>query len=204
MNRVVVTGLGALTPIGNSVAEFWDGLVAGKCGIDFITRFDTADFRCKLAAEVKNFDPLLRIDKPTVRKTDLYTQYALYAAAEAMEDSALEGKVAPEDFGVYFGSGVGGINTLCAEQDLIREAGPKKVSPQFIPKMIINIAAGQIAIRYGAHGNAMCSAPALRAPIPSVRRTAPSGTGTQKRFFAVARKRRSIRSPLLVLSIVWR
>lgn len=156
MNRVVVTGLGALTPIGNSVSEFWDGLVAGRCGIDFITRFDTADFRCKLAAEVKNFDPLLRIDKPTVRKTDLYTQYALYAAAEAMEDSALEGKVAPEDFGVYFGSGVGGINTLCAEQDLIREAGPKKVSPQFIPKMIINIAAGQIAIRYGAHGNAMC------------------------------------------------
>ena len=156
MRRVVVTGLGAVTPIGNNMEEYWNGLVNGVNGIAPITRFDTTDFKSKLAAEVKNFDPSAVLDKGTVRKTDLYTQYALVSADEAMQDSGLAGNIAEEELGVYFGSGVGGIETTLENHDGILAGGPKKVSPQFVPKMIINIAAGQIAIRFNAHGNAMC------------------------------------------------
>ena len=156
MRRVVVTGLGAVTPIGNNMNEYWNGLVTGVNGIAPITRFDTTEFKSKLAAEVKNFDPSAVLDKGTVRKTDLYTQYALVSADEAMQDSGLAGNIAEEELGVYFGSGVGGIETTLENYDGILAGGPKKVSPQFVPKMIINIAAGQIAIRFNAHGNAMC------------------------------------------------
>ncbi len=156
MRRVVVTGLGAVTPIGNNMNEYWNGLVTGVNGIAPITRFDTTDFKSKLAAEVKNFDPSAVLDKGTVRKTDLYTQYALVSAEEAMQDSGIAGKVAEDELGVYFGSGVGGIETTLENHEGILAGGPKKVSPQFVPKMIINIAAGQIAIRFNAHGNAMC------------------------------------------------
>ena len=156
MRRVVVTGLGAVTPIGNNMEEYWNGLVTGVNGIAPITRFDTTEFKSKLAAEVKNFDPSAVLDKGTVRKTDLYTQYALVSAEEAMQDSGLAGKVAEDELGVYFGSGVGGIETTLENHEGILASGPKKVSPQFVPKMIINIAAGQIAIRFNAHGNAMC------------------------------------------------
>ena len=155
MRRVVVTGLGAVTPIGNNVADYWNGLVAGTNGIALITHFDTTDSKCKLAAEVKNFDPSAVLDKGTVRKTDLYTQYALVSADEAMQDSGIAGTVAEEDLGVYFGSGVGGIETTMENHAGLLAGGPKKVSPQFVPKMIINIASGQIAIRFNAHGNAM-------------------------------------------------
>jgi len=156
MRRVVVTGLGAVTPIGNNMEEYWNGLINGVNGIAPITRFDTTDFKSKLAAEVKNFDPSAVLDKGTVRKTDLYTQYALVSADEAMQDSGIAGKVAEDELGVYFGSGVGGIETTLENHEGILAGGPKKVSPQFVPKMIINIAAGQIAIRFNAHGNAMC------------------------------------------------
>ncbi len=156
MRRVVVTGLGAVTPIGNNMNEYWNGLVNGVNGIAPITRFDTTEFKSKLAAEVKNFDPSAVLDKGTVRKTDLYTQYALVSADEAMQDSGLAGNIAEDELGVYFGSGVGGIETTLENYDGILAGGPKKVSPQFVPKMIINIAAGQIAIRFNAHGNAMC------------------------------------------------
>ena len=156
MRRVVVTGLGAVTPIGNNMTEYWNGLVNGVNGIAPITRFDTTEFKSKLAAEVKNFDPSAVLDKGTVRKTDLYTQYALVSADEAMQDSGLAGNIAEEELGVYFGSGVGGIETTLENHEGILAGGPKKVSPQFVPKMIINIAAGQIAIRFNAHGNAMC------------------------------------------------
>ena len=156
MRRVVVTGLGAVTPIGNNMEEYWNGLVTGVNGIAPITRFDTTEFKSKLAAEVKNFDPSAVLDKGTVRKADLYTQYALVSADEAMQDSGISGKVAEDELGVYFGSGVGGIETTLENHEGILAGGPKKVSPQFVPKMIINIAAGQIAIRFNAHGNAMC------------------------------------------------
>lgn len=156
MRRVVVTGLGAVTPIGNNMEEYWNSLVNGVNGIAPITRFDTTDFKSTLAAEVKNFDPSAVLDKGTVRKTDLYTQYALVSADEAMQDSGLAGNIAEDELGVYFGSGVGGIETTLENHDSILSGGPRKVSPQFVPKMIINIAAGQIAIRFNAHGNAMC------------------------------------------------
>lgn len=152
MNRVVVTGLGAVTPVGNSVSEYWNGLINGVCGVGEITHFDSSESKFKLAAEVKNFDPLCRIDKITARKTDLFVQYALYSAIEAMEDSGLEGNIASEDLGVYFGSGIGGFNTLCKEHAAMLEGGPRKVTPQFISKMIYNMAAGNIAIRFHATG----------------------------------------------------
>lgn len=152
MKRVVVTGMGAVTPVGNSIPEFWESLIAGRNGIDVITSCDVSESKFKLGAEVKNFDPLTRLDKTTVRKTDLFTQYALYAADEAVEDSGIMGNVDECRFGVYFGSGVGGISTLCAEHEALLNGGMRKVTPQFVPKMIYNIAAGNIAIKFGAHG----------------------------------------------------
>lgn len=155
MNRVVVTGMGAVTPIGNTVTDYWQSLLDGRNGIAPITKFDASDFKCRIAAEVKDFDPSGVLDKNTVRKTDDYVQYALCASVEAFNDSGLEGNIEPDMFGVYLGSGVGGINTLLENEDLLLENGPRKVSPQFIPKMIINIAAGQLAIRFNAHGTAL-------------------------------------------------
>ncbi len=158
--RVVITGIGAVTPIGNSAPEYFDGLRAGACGIAPITRFDTAESKCKVAAEVKGFDPSVCFDRLTARKTDLNVQYAVTAADEAVRDSGIIGNIDGDELGVYVGSGVGGINTICEEEGKRQKGGQKLVSPHFVPKMIINIAAGQIAIRFGAHGPAMCVATA--------------------------------------------
>lgn len=152
MRRVVITGMGAVTPIGNDVPSFWTGLKEGRNGIGPVTRFDTADYKAKLAAEVKDFDPSLYMEKPEIRKTDLFTQYAIAAAAQAMADSGIEGKIDSERLGVYFGSGIGGFITLSEEHQKLIEKGPRRVSPHFIPMMISNIAAGNIAIRYHATG----------------------------------------------------
>lgn len=153
--RVVVTGMGALTPVGKDVPAFWENLKAGTLGIGPIERFSVTDCKYKLAAQVKDFDPLLRLDKNTVRRTDLFVQYALFAAAEAVEDSGLEGNIPPEDLSVYFGSGIGGFETFCAEHAAMLEGGPRRVSPLFVPKMISNIAAGNIAIKYNARGSCL-------------------------------------------------
>lgn len=154
VRRVVITGLGAVTPIGNDVPTFWEGLKTGRNGIGPVTRFDTADYKAKLAAEVKDFDPALYMEKTEIRKTDLFTQYALAAASQAMTDSGLTvgGNMDSERLGVYFGSGIGGFHTLANEHQKLLEKGPRRVSPHFIPMMIANIAAGQIAIRYNATG----------------------------------------------------
>ncbi len=152
MNRVVVTGLGAITPVGNDIPSFWESLTAGRCGIGMITRFDTTDFKVKVAAQVKDFDPTLYLDKPDVRKTDLFSQYGIAAATQAVEDSGIVGKVDPRRLGVYFGSGIGGLHTLVAEDQKMLAGGPKKVSPHFIHMMISNMAAGRIAIKYNAQG----------------------------------------------------
>ena len=152
MRRVVITGMGAVTPIGNNVDEFWNGLVTGKHGIAEITHFDTTDFAVKLAAEVKDFDPLPYMAKSEVRKTDLFVRYALSAAAQAVEDSDIIDNIESEKFGVYFGSGIGGFATFTDEYDNLKNRGAKRVSPLFIPKMISNIGAGNIAIKYGAKG----------------------------------------------------
>jgi len=110
--RVVITGLGAVTPIGNDVDTFWENLKAGKCGITKITKFDSTDFKAHVAAEVKDFDPLLYMDKGEVRKNDPFSQFAIAAATQAVNDSEIMGKIDPERFGVYFGSGIGGIQTF--------------------------------------------------------------------------------------------
>lgn len=152
MRRVVVTGLGAVTPIGNDIPSYWEGLRSGKNGIGPVTRFDTTGFKATLAAEVKGFDPTAYMEPSEVRKTDRFSQYAIAAASQAMADSGLEGKIASERLGVYFGSGIGGFETLAAEHQKLLEKGPRRVSPHFIPMMIANIAAGNIAIRFQATG----------------------------------------------------
>lgn len=155
MKRVVVTGLGAVTPIGNDVKSFWNGLINGQNGIDTITHFDVSDSKYKLAGELKNFDPSVYLDKTTIRKTDLFVQYALYAAQEAMDDSGIAGNIENDELAVYFGSGVGGFNTFCNEHETLMSRGAHRVSPQFIPKMISNISAGNIAIRFNANGSCL-------------------------------------------------
>ena len=152
MNRVVVTGMGCVSPIGNTVDEFAKSIVDGKNGIDRITRFDVSDYKHTLAAEVKDFDPAARLDKNVIRKSDLFTIYALYAADEAVEMSGIIGNIDPEELGVYVGSGIGGFTTMCTEHENLLNSGARRVSPQFIPKMIGNIAAGNVAIRYSAKG----------------------------------------------------
>ena len=165
LKRVVVTGLGAITPIGNTVPEFWENLVNGVSGAGPITHFDASLFKTQFACEVKNFDANQYIDRKEARKMDLYTQYAIGVAKQAVEDSGLD--VENEDLnkiGVIFGAGIGGIRTFEEEAGnyaLHKENGPK-FNPFFIPKMISDIAAGQISILYGFHGPnyATCSASA--------------------------------------------
>lgn len=155
MKRVVVTGMGAITPIGNNVTDFWQNLQQGVCGIGPITRFDTTDYKVKLAAEVHDFDPLQYFEKQELRHTDRYAQYAIAAACQAMQDSGISGKIDQERIGVYMGTGIGGMDTFMSEHRALLERGPRKVSPYFIPMMIANIAAGMIAIRFGCKNAAM-------------------------------------------------
>lgn len=151
MKRVVITGLGAITPIGNDVPTFWNNLINGVNGIDFIKQFSTDDISVKIAAEVKNFDPKEHgIDPASIRRTDPFTRYALAAANEAMKDSQLV--VDPDRFGVYIGSGVGGLQTIFAESVKLNNEGVQWVSPLFIPTMIANIAAANVAIMHKANG----------------------------------------------------
>ncbi|MCL2434777.1 MAG: beta-ketoacyl-ACP synthase II [Lentimicrobiaceae bacterium] len=151
MKRVVVTGMGVISPLGNDVETFWNNLADGVSGIDYIKNIDISKLPVKIAAEVKNYDPKeLGLDPSTIRRTDKYTQYALIAAKQAMEDSKLV--VAPERLGVYIGSGVGGMDTFVAQTQKMLEEGGQWVSPLFIPMMIANIAAGNVAIAHHAQG----------------------------------------------------
>lgn len=153
--RVVVTGMGAITPIGNSVRECWQNMLAGKNGIGPITRFDTTNYKAKLAAEVKDFDPLQYMEKSETLRSDRYTQYAIAAASQAMEDSGIQGTVEPERIGVFLGVGIGGMETFEIEHTKLLERGPRRVSPFFVPMMIPNMAAGTIAIRFDCRGSVM-------------------------------------------------
>ena len=156
--RVVITGLGTVNPTGNTVAESWAAIKDGRCAVEPITAFDTADFKVKLAAEVKNFDPAERIDKREARKMARFTQFAVAAAEEAIGDSglALE-EIDRTRFGVILSSGIGGLPTIEEEHTRGQQRGFEKVSPYFVPMSIGNMAAGQIAIRFGLQG--MCSCP---------------------------------------------
>ena len=151
MRRVVVTGMGAVTPVGNHLEEYWNSLVEGVCGVDFITRFDVSDKKVKVAAEVKNFDPLEYFEKSELRKNDLFVQYAVAAATQAMNYSKLAGTVEPERLGIYIGSGIGGILTTTENSDKLCQ-GAKRVSPFMVPMMISNMASGTVSIRFEAKG----------------------------------------------------
>ena len=155
MRRVVITGLGVVSPLGNDVDTFWSAVKNGVCGIGPITRFDTADYKVKLAAEVRGFDPRQYMDKLEVLHSDLYAQFAMAAACQAMEDSGILGTVAPERMGTYIGTGIGGIGTFMAEHKKLMEKGPRKVSPYFIPMMIAGMASALVAIRFQLKGPAL-------------------------------------------------
>lgn len=153
MKRVVVTGVGAITPIGKNCNDFWSGIKEGRNGVDTITSFDVTDFKCKIAAEIKDFDAAEYIDKKDARKMDRYTQFGFIAAREAFENSGLDmEKEDPWRIGVITGSGVGGIETLETQHETLMTKGPGRVSPFFVPMMISNMAAAQIAIHLGAKG----------------------------------------------------
>ncbi|HEY8418953.1 MAG TPA: beta-ketoacyl-ACP synthase II [Clostridia bacterium] len=152
MRRVVVTGLGVISPIGNDINSFWKNLVDGVCGIDFITRFDTSDFKVKIAAEVKDFNPEDYMERNEYKRMDLFAQYAVAASIQAVSMSGLKDHIAPERFGVYVGSGVGGIITLTAEQTKLLQNGPSRVSPLLVPMMISNMASAHIAMKHNAQG----------------------------------------------------
>ena len=154
MRRVVVTGLGTVAPLGNSIPEFWEALIAGKSGAGPITHFDASKFKTRFACEVKSFDPLTVIDRKEVRRLDLYAQYALYAADEAYRDAGLsEGNFNPDRSGVIWGSGIGGLETFFHEvRNFSLGDGTPRFNPFFIPKMIADIASGHISMRFGFRG----------------------------------------------------
>jgi len=154
--RVVITGMGALTPLGNNLETFWNGIKDGKCGIDFIKTFDVSNFKAKVAGELKDFNIEDYMDKKEAKRMDKYCQYAMVAAEEAVKNSKLDiESLNKERFGVFIGSGIGGLETITVEYKKLMEKGPNRVSPFMIPMIIGNIAAGNVAIKYGAKG--VCS-----------------------------------------------
>jgi len=154
LKRVVVTGLGALTPIGNNIDEYWNGLVNGKSGAAPITHFDATDFKTRFACEVKNFDPTDFLDRKEARKMDKFTQYAMVASQEAIDDSGLDFEKENRDrVGVIWGAGIGGLETFQNEVlDYAKGDGTPRFNPFFIPKMIADMAPGQISIKHGLRG----------------------------------------------------
>ena len=153
--RVVITGLGTISPVGNTVADFWNSLIEGKSGLNFIQGYDDVDLPVRIVAQVKDFDPAANgLERADIRKMDLYCQYAVAAANQAVADSGLVSgeNIEPDRFGVYVGSGIGGISTFVRETEKLLNEGPRRISPLFIPTMIANIAAGNIAIRHNAQG----------------------------------------------------
>lgn len=154
--RVVITGMGAITPIGNSVEEFWNGIKEGKTGFGPITYFDTADYRCKLAAEVKDFDPTQYMDKKSARRMEQFCQFAVAAAGQAIADAGLiMEQEDPYMVGCSVGSGIGSLQSMEREYDRLKEKGPGRVGPMLVPLMISNMAAGNVSIAYGLKGKSL-------------------------------------------------
>ena len=154
MKRVVITGLGAVTPLGNKVAEFWNNAVKGKSGASKITKFDASKFKVQFACEVNDFDPKVYLSHAEIKRTDLFTQYALYAASEAMEDSGLDtSTLDPFDIGVIWGSGQGGLGTFEEEvTNYVQNDFTPRFNPFLVPKMIVNMASGMISMKFGLQG----------------------------------------------------
>lgn len=155
--RVVVTGLGAITPIGNTVEEFWKGIKEGKCGIDKITKFDTSDYKVKIAAEVKGYNEDEFFDKRTAKRMDLFSQYAIVAAREAIKDAEITAENTDMTrIATIISTGIGGLGTIEKENRNLVEKGPERVSPMYIPMSIVNMAAGNVAIDLGLKGESFC------------------------------------------------
>ncbi|GAA5346174.1 3-oxoacyl-[acyl-carrier-protein] synthase II [Planifilum fimeticola] len=153
MRRVVITGVGVISPIGNDRSTFWNNLTAGKSGVGPITQFDPSDFPVRIAAEVKDFDPLDFLDRKEARRMDRFVQFAVAASLMALQDAGLDmSKEDPDRVGVYIGSGIGGLSTWEEQHKILLERGPKRVSPFLIPMMIANMASGQVSIATGAKG----------------------------------------------------
>lgn len=153
LKRVVVTGIGALTPVGNNITESWESLLAGKSGLGPITRFDATPLPTRVAAEVKDFDPTLYMDPKEAKRSDRYTQMGVAAAKKTMEDAGVDPKsFNAKRFGVILGSGIGGMDTIEKQSRVLFESGPRKISPFMIPSLIANIASGIVAIEIGAKG----------------------------------------------------
>ena len=151
--RVVITGMGAVSPIGNDIETFWESIKETKPGIDFITGFDASEIKVSVAGEVKGFDPVQYIDKKEAKRMDRYTQFAIAASKQAFEDSGLEeAEYNPERMGVIVGSGIGGLGTIEEQAGKLQSRGPKRISPFFIPMSIVNMASGNVAIALGAKG----------------------------------------------------
>lgn len=154
MRRVVITGMGVVSPIGNTIEELWDSVTNNRCGIDRITHFDPSEFRAKLAGEVKDLDTDQYFSKRDLKFNDRFTQFARIAAKQAYIDSGLDqAEFDRERFGVILGSGIGGIKTIEGASQTIESRGPSRISPYFIPMALINLAAGSVAIDMQAHGN---------------------------------------------------
>ena len=167
--RVVVTGVGLLSSVAIGTRENWDGLLAGRSGVDTITRFDASQFAARIAGEVKGFDPLKYFEKKDVKKMDVFIQYALVASQFAMDDAQLT--ITPEiadQVGVFIASGIGGFTTIEREHHELIKGGPRRISPFFIPASIINLAAGQVSIRFGARGPNLATCTACTASAHAV------------------------------------
>ena len=167
--RVVVTGLGAITPLGNSAQESWESAIAGKSGVGPITKFDSTSFNTKIAAEIKNFDPLQFVDKKEVRRYDDFILYALAASEMAMTDAALT--ISPEiatRTGVLIGSAIGGLATMEHEKEVLLQSGPRKISPFAVPAILANLASGLVSIRFGAKGPINCAVTACAAGTSAI------------------------------------
>ena len=146
--RVVVTGMGIVSPVGSVMETAWENLTSGYNGIGPITYFDTTNYKAKLGAQVRDFDPMQYMDRSETLRSDRFAQYAMGAAVQAVEESGVIGTVAPDRMAVYFGSGIGGLNTVSTEISKLESRGPHRVSPLCVPMMIANMASGMIAIRY--------------------------------------------------------
>ena len=155
IRRVVVTGLGVVSPVGSEMDTAWNNLISGYNGIGPITSFDTEKYKAKLAAQIKDFDPMTYMEKSETLRSDKFSQFALGAAVQAVEESGVIGTLPPERVAVYFGSGIGGLSTVTAEVEKLHDRGPHRVSPLCVPMMIANMAAGMIAIRYNCQGAAL-------------------------------------------------
>ena len=194
--RVVVTGLGLVTPVGNSVETTWTALMAGRSGADYIKKFDAERFAARFACEVKDFDPLDYVEKKEARKMGAFIQYAVAASQEAVTDSGLQiSDDIAEGVGTYISSGIGDFWAIEREHEKLLKDGPGRISPFFIPSAIVNLASGQVSIRHNAKGPNSATATACSAGSRVLSRKGPSSNGCSQSRAMVSTRRTSDKAP---------